>query len=146
LLGLISGCDVSKQAFGKRINERGVTYIRDVLFVAIGSLAGMHLARGAGVFALFGRVLIQDSTHIPLPVHLADQYPGASNQRRRKQAGMKVKAIWYLMKEQFVHFSLSPFTRTDQSVSRDIIRIAREEDLIIRDLGYFVLSVFKQLN
>jgi hypothetical protein len=146
LLGLISGCEVSKQAFGKRVNERAVTYIRDVLFAGIGSLSGMHLARGAGVFARFRRVLIQDSTHIPLPDHLADQYPGASNQRRRKQAGMKVQAIWDLMTEQFVHFSLSPFTRTDQSASRDIISIAQEGDLIIRDLGYFVLSVFKQLN
>ena len=146
LLGLISGCSVSKQAFGKRINESAVTYIRDVLFASIGNLSEMHLARGAGVFARFRRVLIQDSTHIPLPDHLADQYPGASNQRRRKQAGMKVQAIWDLMKEQFIHFSLSPFTRTDQSASRDIISIVRQGDLIIRDLGYFVLSVFKQLN
>lgn len=146
LLSIISGCCVSKQALAKRINDECVTFIRDALFATIGSLCALETAREQGMFRSFGRVLIQDSTNISLPEYLADSFPGACNQRRRKQAGMKIQAIYDLLMEQFVSFDLSPFRRTDQCASPDILKVARKGDLVLRDLGYFVLSVFKQMN
>ena len=38
------------------------------------------------------------------------------------------------------------FTVNEQKLSDRILRVARAGDLVIRDLGYFVLQVFKQMN
>lgn len=146
LLSIISGCCVSKQALAKRINDECVTFIRDALFAAIGSLCSLDTARAQGLFRSFGRILIQDSTNISLPNYLASSFPGARNWSCRKYAGIKIQTIYDLLMEQFASFDLSPFRRTDQSASPDILKVARKGDLVLRDLGYFVLSVFKQMN
>ena len=38
------------------------------------------------------------------------------------------------------------FRKNDQAASKDILAVAQPNDLILRDLGYFVLDVFKQLD
>ena len=55
--------------------------------------------------------------------------------------------------ESFVDFSLSSFRKNDQkdilalqAASKDILALTQPNDLILRDLGYFVLDVFKQLD
>ena len=42
--------------------------------------------------------------------------------------------------------SFSGFTRNDQRASPDILALLRPGDLVIRDLGYFVLSVFEAIG
>ncbi len=41
--------------------------------------------------------------------------------------------------------TISAFTKNDQNASRDILSIVKPGDLIIRDLGYFVLSVLNAI-
>ena len=94
----------------------------------------------------FERVLIADSTSIGLPKVLAPFFPGASNQTGSKQAQLKIQAYYDLRNESFVDFSLSSFRKNDQAASKDILAVAQPNDLILRDLGYFVLAVFKQLD
>ena len=94
----------------------------------------------------FERVLIADSTSIGLPKVLAPFFPGASNQTGSKQAQLKIQAYYDLRNESFVDFSLSSFRKNDQAASKDILALAQPNDLILRDLGYFVLDVFKQLD
>jgi hypothetical protein len=99
-----------------------------------------------GAFATFTRVLIQDSTCLPLPAYLSKVYPGNKNRTGKNFSVFKIQAIYDLLAERFVAFSTSGFTRNDQRASADILDLARKGDLVLRDLGYFVLSVFKQLN
>ena len=146
LLSFISGCCVSKQALAKRINQTAVTFIRHALYAAIGSVCGLQQPRQQGALRCFNRVLIQDSTNVALSERLADFFPGACNQYRHKKATMKIQAVYDVLGEHFVHFGLSGFTRTDQASAPEILKIARKADLVLRDLGYFVLSVFKQMN
>ena len=121
-------------------------FIRDALFASISRRCPLGTAHKQGLFRSFGRVLIQDSTNISLPEYLADSFPGACNHRSRKKAGMKIQATYDLLAEQFADFDLSSFRRNDQSASPDILKVARKGDLVLRDLGYFVLSVFKKMN
>ena len=75
---------------------------------------------------------------------LAPFFPGASNQTGSKQAQLKIQAYYDLRNESFVDFSLSSFRKNDQAASKDILALAQPNDLILRDLGYFVrfLDVF----
>src|SRR4029434_9055978 len=83
------------------------------------------------------------SLHDALP--LASAFPGPSNNHRRKQAAVKLQFICDLLHSQVLHLSLSGFTRNDQAASPDILQVVRAGDLVIRDLGYFVLKVLEQL-
>lgn len=51
-----------------------------------------------------------------------------------------------LLSEQFCHLELGAFTENDQSKAADILKIARPGELVIRDLGYFVLSALQQMT
>ena len=144
LLGLL-GINISKQGVSDRININGVAFLKQVLNAIIQDKAGARSIYNAGLFKTFGNVYLQDSTHLALPDSLADIYPGAKNQSRKKSAGLKIQAIFSLFSDRLTCFSLSPFTRPDQSASKDILDCIKTGDLIIRDLGYFVLSVFKEL-
>ena len=144
LLGLI-GVDISKQGVSDRINNHGVSFLKLVLNAIIQDKSGLNTIYNTGVFKTFNNVYLQDSTHLALPKHLSDIYPGAKNQSHKKSAGLKIQAIFSLFTDRLTCFSISPFTRPDQSASKDILSYIKAGDLIIRDLGYFVLSVFKEL-
>ena len=99
-----------------------------------------------GLFRPFRRVLLHDSTVEALPDHLADLFPGSSNQRKKKRAALKIQFIADLLNGTLVHCSLSGFTRNDQAAAPDILAVAQCGDLIIRDLGYFALPVMAALG
>ena len=146
LLGLVGGGLVSKQGLAKRVNQHCMTFLQLLLGPAISLRSGGQQARQEGLFAFFTRVLIQDSTHIPLPDHLAQIFPSGGNHLNLKKATLKIQALYELISDQMIHFGFSSFHRNDQAASPDILDVARPGDLVLRDLGYFVLSVFNQLN
>jgi hypothetical protein len=61
-------------------------------------------------------------------------------------AMMKIQSIFNLLTERFVLFDISPFSKNDQSASCDILKLIQPGDLVLRDLGYFVLDVFKKIH
>jgi len=146
VIGLLGGQTVSKQAVAKRLGGSCVAFLRQALFAVLGSVAKFDRSRESGVFERFRRVLIQDSTTLSLPAHLAAVFPGSRNQSGKTQALAKIQAVYDLLAERFVTFALTPFTRNDQAASGDILDVARRGDLVLRDLGYFVLSVFARLH
>ncbi len=117
----------------------------NVLLALITRLSTFHKLRESAVFQSFARVLIQDSTTIRLPDHLADSFPGSANKSRKKTSALKIQAVYDLLGETFHHFGLSGFRRTDQAASADILAVAKPGDLVLRDLGYFSSPVFQKL-
>ena len=146
IIGLLGGQTVSKQAVAKRLSGSCVDFVRDALFATLGSVVGFARSRKSGVFESFGRVLIQDSTALQLSPRLAAAFPGSRNQSGKTHAIAKIQAVYDLLAERFVTFALTAFTRNDQAASPDILEVARPGDLVLRDLGYFVLSVFAGLH
>ena len=146
LLGLVGGGLVSKQGLAKRVNEYCLTFFQLLLAPAINLRSGAQQAQKEGLFSFFRRVLIQDSTHIPLPDHLALSFPSGSNHLHLKKATLKIQALYELISDRMLSFAFSSFHRNDQAASPDILEVAQPGDLVLRDLGYFVLSVFNQLN
>lgn len=145
-LGFLGARPVSKQAVAQRFSPCCADFVRHALFSVMGSVARVSDARNSGAFAAFKRVLVQDSTSLALHPRLANAFPGARNQSAAKQAGAKIQAIYDLLSETFVFFQLTAFTRNDQAASPDILEVARSGDLILRDLGYFVLDVFEEME
>jgi len=144
VIGLAANRSYSKQAFHQRLSARIEGFLTRVAAALLQSTATPP--DPSGWLTRFPRVLLQDSTCEPLPKHLADAFPGSKNQRRRKSGTLKLQFITELLGGSVLHWALSGFTRNDQAASVDILPIAQPGDLILRDLGFFSLKVFRGLD
>jgi hypothetical protein len=141
IIALAAQLSYSKQALHKRLTpaiERFLAQSATALFGQLPEARG----RLRGFFAPFRRVLLHDSTVQALPDHLAQIFPGSRN-HRKSFAALKIQFITDLLSAQALHLSLSGFTRNDQAAALDILEVAQPGDLIIRDLGYFVVRAFQ---
>jgi len=71
--------------------------------------------------------------------------PACGNQHQSKLASIKVQAIFELCSQKWVHFELGCLTDNDQKASPLILNHLQPGDLVIRDLGYAVLKVWRQI-
>lgn len=144
LISIIKNSTVSKQAVAKRIAKPMVAFCKSTLATLLSNQALLPFSP-IPLFAAFNRVLVQDSTALQLPLQLATQYPGPRNWCNIQYATAKIQTIIDLKQNSFLHFQLTPFIKNDQSSAGDILNILKPGDLIIRDLGYFVIPVFKKI-
>jgi hypothetical protein len=146
-LGLLQKKCISKQAVDKRINVAWVDFLRVFLERSLSHCIQIKRTFTNGsTLSIFNRVLIQDSTSIALAPKLIKQFHGTKNGIGHTTAMMKIQSVFNLLTERFVLFDISPFSKNDQSASSDVLKWIQPGDLVIRDLGYFVLDVFKKIH
>jgi hypothetical protein len=136
-VGILKGIRVSKQAIDKRMNEALLRYLESVLAHTIARKI-KHCRQGFP--SLFKRILLHDSTTVRLPSQLANVFPGSKNAHKDDIALLKIQTAYDVLRERFCHFWLSPFTINDQQAATMMLDSVQPGDLIIRDLGYFVLT------
>jgi len=141
VIALATNLSYSKQALHKRLTPAIERFLAQAATALFGQLPEAR-SRLRGLLEPFGRVLLHDSTVEGLPDHLAKLFPGSRNQRKGF-AALKIQFIADLLSGQTLHLSLSGFTRNDQAAALDILQIVRAGDLVIRDLGYFVIRPFQ---
>jgi len=88
----------------------------------------------------FGRILIQDSTVIKFPDSAPDKYLGLN-----KRKGCKIQTHYDILRNKYIDMEITPFNVNEQKYSYEIKNILRENDLIIRDLGYFNSEVMRYI-
>jgi hypothetical protein len=146
LIGILGGCTLAKQSLHERVTDAAVAFLSAVLEVLIGSMAHLSSTPVQPYLSHFKRVLLEDSTDLSLGEKLATLFPGPRNQHGSCGGMLKIQACWDLIHERFVHFSLSSFRRNDQAAARDILDWIKPGDLLIRDLGYFVVGLLRELE
>ena len=133
----------SKQALHRRCNQRLLDFLLQTLAAVLARLSRRDCS--AQLLGRFQRVLIQDSTALELHPALAKYFPGCGNQRQAKMASLKVQAIFDLCAQRWIHFQLGASTDNDQKASPLILDYLQAGDLVIRDLGYAVLGIWRQI-
>lgn len=146
ILGLLSHNVVSKVAVFLRMKPKVIDFVREALFNSVSAMSRLKEEIGKGVFAPFRRVLLQDSTNLSLPQKLGNFFPGARNQSGKTSASVRLQTTYNALTETFVSFGLTPYGCNDQCASPSILDIIREGDLVIRDLGYSSLRVFRSIG
>jgi hypothetical protein len=146
ILGLLSHNVVSKVAVFLRMKSQLIDFVRETLFNSISATSRLKQEIGKGVFTFFRRVLLQDSTNLSLPQKLGNFFPGAKNQSGKTSASVRLQTIYDALTETFVSFELTPWGCNDQCASPSILDSIQEGDLVIRDLGYSSLPVFKAIG
>lgn len=144
-LGILGHTQLAKQSLWGRINAGAVEFLQQILGTTIAERVQVGCRSVPEALKAFKRVLIQDSTTIKLTQRLAAVFPGSSNQCGTKNGQLKVQAVYELLTQRFVSFGLSGFTRNDQAAAHDILPLIQRGDLILRDLGYFVVETFQQI-
>jgi len=143
----VHGVRISKQAVDKRIKEPVLKFLE---FVLAGTLSNIIKSQRqpvySAIFTPFKHILVQDSTHITLDSKLAEHFPGSRNHTTKPTAILKIQTVIDLPREQFCHFEITAFTQNDQKASTLILQIVKRGDLIIRDLGYFLLDGIKEIQ
>jgi Transposase DDE domain len=133
----------SKQALHRRCG-RGLVKFLELL---LASLLGSSLRRDCSPerWQHFGRVLLQDSSALALHPALAQYFPACGNQHQRSLASLKIQAVFEVGSQRWLHFQLGALTDNDQKASALILSHLQAGDLIIRDLGYAVFEVWRQI-
>ena len=93
VLSVLCAEAVSKQAVAKRIGKSWVEFLKQILALLLCRQLGT--ASAESLFAEFNRVLLHDSSTLPLPQALASYYPGTSSvvtHRRRYRRSWTLQA------------------------------------------------------
>ena len=136
------GKTVSKQAVFGRMNESWVKTVKTLLQKVIGQQAEKQINHR--LFAHFKNVWLQDSTTLHLPDILVNKFKGNVSRGETKSVA-KLNVIVHALSGLCPVMEWSSFTVNEQRLSKSILQTAKSGDLVIRDLGYFVLNVFHQM-
>lgn len=139
----ISGKPISKQAIFGRMSSSWVSLVKQLLEKAIAQQVITPTVKK--LFTQFDRVLLQDSTSLHLPTCLSSKFKGNVSKGQTK-AVAKLNLIMDIISGDFLFMRWMGFTTTEQSISCNILDIARAGDLVIRDLGYSVLDIFQKMS
>ena len=143
-ISLLIKDNVSKQALWKKMQKTQIVFLKKVLSHIMKESIGQ---RRKTKLKSFKNVIIEDSTHIQLDDKLHKEYPGNGTQKsEKKNAILKIQAAYNLTKSSFIRFKIASFRNNDQGYSPKIVEVVKKGDLLIRDLGYFVLKTFKSLD
>ena len=88
VLSVLSSEAVSKQAVAQRIGKSWVAFLKQTLALVL--CKRLETTPTAPLFAPFTRVLLHDSSILPLPHALAPAYPGSKNQHGHTYAQAKM--------------------------------------------------------
>lgn len=134
---------VSKQAVFNRLNGSFTQTLKVLLKDVICKQAGKSVK--TELFEAFKRVWLQDSTSLHLPDAANILFKGNISGGQQK-AIAKLNVVVDILTGATPIMELMSFTDNEQKLASRKLPILRKGDLLIRDLGYFVLSAFEQLN
>ena len=137
----------TKSAVFKKVKKELVTSLQAVLEETLHIKLKTEMLtnyKGRTIFSPFGRVYLQDSSIVSLPDELKNYYSGSTS-KGIKKSSMRLQTIFDFISGHFVRIDINNFTDNDQKDSPGILKFVKKDDLVIRDLGYFVLRVFSQI-
>lgn len=141
-----AGKGVTKQAVQERMTSHAVNFAKLLLQEKMTEQFKHINQKTEGIFAAFKNVFLHDSTSLTLPDELAKDFPGNNNLKHKRKAIAKIEAVYNFTKGTFPFFGLRSFAENDQSLAGTILSFMKTCDLIIRDLGFFVLNVLEEIN
>jgi len=130
-----------KQSLDERFTDKCVAFIKTVLQELLEE--NLKCLYPQGLLRGFSRVRIKDSTRFKVPSNLSNEFKPCGGRPGRFFAGASIQYEYDLISGKILDLSIHSSSRNDR---RDAIETAgevEENDLTIRDLGYFGIPVLK---
>lgn len=137
--------EASRQAYFYRTKDEAIEFFKGILQTIIRHKNNLALINKTSEYesTTIKRILIQDSTIIRLPNKLYEVFSGVKN-ATSITCNARIQGIYDLLSGQFITFSIDTYSENDLAVANNID--VREGDLVLRDRGYFVLSVIRDMK
>lgn len=137
----------SKSVINAVLQFRQVAFAKSLLETAIEKAyyRGQNKTLRINLFHSFNRVFIEDSMCVKMPPNLFTAFPG-SHSKTGLAATARIQCRTELKTGSISRLEVQSFRDNDQKFSTDILHTLKSGDLVIRDLGYWALKVFKLIN
>ena len=146
--GINKTCNLSASALAQRINTpMAKSFMRACFLTVLKEVVKKEFdckELKLRIFAPYKRVLIEDSTRAELHEKLSPAFKGSGGVASK--ASVKIDFIFDYQSEEFVDMHFCSGNKPDQSLAGQIIQVLSEGDLVIRDLGYFAIERFKEIE
>lgn len=138
--------NITPQAIEQRINSEGaVKYLEETLKISIKeNLKSQYKENEFSLLSNFKNVFLEDSTQGVLNEKLANTFKGSGGSASK--AGLKVDLVYELKQNAIHELILTNGATSDQSHSGTFLENLQENDLILRDLGYFKNQSFIEIE
>lgn len=133
---------ISRQAVDKRFTKRSVAFLKACLELLLQKITSLKKADNPS-FVFFRRVLVADSTQWPINKALKRWFRGFGG--GASKAACKLQTVIEAASGKILLFDYHRATLPDQGYSRKLLRFLRPSDLILFDLGYYSVRVFKTI-
>jgi len=141
---LETGISISKQALNDKFNRNAVDFFRKVFENVLYSHSNISKENLVYCESLFKRIRIMDSSRIELPAKFREIYGG--NGGGASKAAAKFNVEYDLLTGEFNNVGFFSGTKSDPACMHEVIDDVEAGDLCIKDLGYFNLKVFGEIN
>jgi hypothetical protein len=133
---------ISKQAINDRFTDKSVYFIK----LIIEKFIKENIACEDEIEFLdhFERIRIKDSTCFQLPKSMKDKYAGSGG--AASNAMVRIQFEYDYKTGEVIVLSVNEFNRQDRKDASESIDNIHKNDLVIRDLGYVVNSVLKEID
>jgi len=135
------GVDIHKQSLDERFTRKAVRFVKSVLCRLI-ELQFSDMLLSGNFLLNFNHLRIKDSTTFKVPDNLADNYSGNGG----GLAGITIQYEFDLKTGKFLDLTITEASRNDQTDSGETSDNICENDLVLRDMGYFSTSVLKKFD
>jgi hypothetical protein len=129
------GISVTRQAIWKKVTGSCIAFFKLVFEQVIFFKLQKGQIDSIRSSSQFKRILVQDSTIIKLPIRLFKDFSGVANQSS-KVCNARIQGVYDLLNENFVSFSIDPYSKNDLDAAPDLE--LSEGDLSLRDRGYLI--------
>jgi hypothetical protein len=139
------GIEICKQSLDERFSEKAVHFVKSVLARLIREQFS-DMLYSKEFLNDYRHVRIKDSTTFKVPSNLAARYRGNGGSGESLLAGISIQYEFDLKTGKFLDLTLTESVRNDQRDASETVENVLENDLVIRDLGYFSTSVLRKIN
>jgi hypothetical protein len=133
------GLNITKQSIDGRFTEEAVLFVKEVLK----ELLERQLSKVfcPDLFSKFSHVRIKDSTKFLVADHLREHFKGCGGSAGTSQACVCIQYEYDLRSGKILDLNVTDGTRNDSTDASETKEKIHKNDLVLRDLGYFNLSV-----
>lgn len=137
---------VSFQSIAKKLDSRQLVFARSVFAKSIKQfvLDGKRSKITNGLLLKFNRVFLEDSSCVKMSSALYNHFSGSTNQHNKTAIG-RIQFCFDLKSNNVESVALNTYSQNDPTYADKILEKLVPNDLIIRDLGYFITSVFQEI-
>ena len=135
------GVEITKQSVDERFGDEAIVFFKLVLEKVLNMSI---LGELGNVFTQYGKVRIKDSTSFQLPENMKNEYPGSGGSG--SPACIRIQFEYDIKTGKILDLSLHAYTSQDATNAKDTIDTISSGELVIRDLGYIVLQLLRQIE